>query len=320
MPLLKLAICMLLGLQVAFACTCVNTGSYCSGLRGTEIVFFGRVTEDSGEGHGKGPAKMAVEEVLHGMRKDIPEVIVDTHAGTSCYMRLQKDERYVIYGSAVANTPNRVARNACSFSFLVAGNETLLSALRGAEAGDDSRLVGKVRMKYEEYGVQGDGAAGVRVVASGPKTRMEAVTNGNGEFEFLNVLPGKYHFEVSSPNVFEDKWRWPSEDPLVPPSGCGYQNLYVWPDGRIAGTVRGSDGKPLDGITVQAFAKNARGELNSSSLREQKTNDKESMFSEDCLLETSSSELTERSTTIGHHGVQRFIPAPTIETMPRCFT
>jgi hypothetical protein len=176
-------------------------------------VFVGRVIEDSGEGHGTGPAKMTVEEVFHGLPKETRELTVDTSAGTSCYMRLQKDERYVIYGSSVAGATNRVRRNACSFSFRVAGNEALLAAIRQAQFKGDARLVGKVQMKYKEFDVSGEGAAGVRVLATSGGTTLETSTNANGEFEFTNVAPGQYHLEVPSPDFYVDKWRWPREDP-----------------------------------------------------------------------------------------------------------
>ena len=254
----------------AFACSCLTTGSACNWLRGTEIVFVGRVTEDSGEGDGTGPARMVVEEVLHGLPKNLRAVIVDTGSGTSCYMRLKKDELYVIYGSS--ETGGRIRRNFCSFSFQLSGNEVLLSALRQAERGGSPRLIGKVQMKYENYNVRGEGAPGVRVIATTDSTRLETSTNDNGEFEFLNVNPGRYHLAVSSPEVFEDPWRWPNQDPAVSVSSCGYQNLFVWPNGRIEGVVRNADGEPLAGVPVQAFIKDRRGELDSSPVREQKTN------------------------------------------------
>ena len=214
---------------------------------------------------------MIVEEVLHGLSKEVREVTVDTAARTSCYMRLKKDERYVIYGSRVSGKADRVSRNTCSFSFQVAGNETLLSALRQVEARGAARLIGKVQMKYEEYNVQGEGAVGVRVIASSDGIRRETSTNATGEFEFLNVVPGRYQLTIASEDLFEDKWRWPSEDPSVPEAGCGYQNLFVWPNGRIEGTVRATDGTPLSGVPVQAFIKDTRGELQSKPVREQKT-------------------------------------------------
>jgi hypothetical protein len=271
-PLLSILL-LYFGARTILACSCATNGSACDFLKGTEIVFVGRVTQDSGAGTGIGPAKMIVEEVFHGLPKSLHELTVDTSAGTSCYMRLKKDERYLIYGSAIPGSPTQVRRNACSFSFQVAGNETLLSALRSAETGTDARLIGKIQMKYEEYNVGGEGAVGVRVIATDGKTKIEAVTNSNGEFEFLQVPPGKYHLSIGSPNVFEDKWRFPAQDPTVPANSCGYQNLYVWPDGRIQGTVRGLDGKPLAGIPVQVFAKTKQGEMDSSALREQKSDE-----------------------------------------------
>jgi len=267
LPILMFAFCV--SLQTASACSCFSNGSVCGSLKGTEIVFVGRVTQDSGEGLGTGPATMVVEEIFHGLPKDLREVTVDTSAGTSCYMRLKKDERYVIYGSGLSGA--RLKLNICSFSFQVAGNETLLSALRAAEAGIESRLVGKVRMKYEEYNVSGEGAAGVHVVANLGQTKLEATTSANGEFEFLNIAPGQYHLEVSSPNLVEDKSHLPAEDLRVPGGSCGYQSFYVWPDGRIQGTVTGPDGKPLEGVPVQVFAKNKRGEIDMSPLREQRS-------------------------------------------------
>jgi hypothetical protein len=216
---------------------------------------------------------MIIEEVLHGLPSELREVTVETSAGTSCYMRLRKDERYVIYGRRVPGAPFDISRNACSFSFRLTGNETLLSALRQAETRATSRLVGKVQMNDKEYDGEAIGAGGVRVAASNGVVHLETSTNNNGEFEFLNIAPGKYHLTVTSPDVFEDEARWPSGDPTVAPFSCGDQNLSVWPNGRIEGTLQTADGKALRGVPVQAFTLNLRGQLNSSPFREQKTDD-----------------------------------------------
>ncbi len=252
----------------AAACSCLTTGSACDWLRSTPVVFVGIVTEDSGEGEGSGPAKMVVEEVLHGLSREVKEVTVDTAARTSCYMRLKKYERYVIYGQRSSDT--RVSRSVCSFSFAVAGNELLLSALREAERGKPQRLIGKVQQKAGAYDVQGEGASGLRVVAAAGDARLETTTNTSGEFEFLNIEPGRYHVTVTSPEVYEDSWRWP-KDPAVSTSSCGFQSLFVWPNGTVEGVVRNSEGKPLSDVPVQAFIKDRRGELDTLPIREAKT-------------------------------------------------
>jgi hypothetical protein len=258
--------------SLALGCSCVTTGSYCTALAGTQIVFVGRVVEDSGEGGGKGPARMAVEEVLHGLSKDIRELTVDTSAGTSCYMRLQKDERYVIYASKLFRSRDRVRRDDCSFSFSLKGNEKLLAALRDAQTRKEAALIGKVTVKHEEYDLSGEGASGLTVIATTGSTRLKTTTDADGQFEFRNVSPGTYHIETEGEDFFPDNWRWPSEDPSIHGASCGYQQLYVWPNGQIEGTVRKADGSPAAGVPVQAFAKDRKGELRGSPLREQKTN------------------------------------------------
>src|ERR1700722_8130422 len=180
-----------LGQTAAVACSCLTSGSACGALQGTQVVFVGRVIEDSGEGFGKGPAKMAVEEILHGLPKEVREITVETGAGTSCYMRLQKDERYVIYGTGTGS--GRVARNFCSFSFQVAGNEALLAALREEEAQGKPRLAGKVQLRTSQFDAGGNGVGGVRVTAQGSGTKLDAMTSSNGEFEMQAVPIGKYH-------------------------------------------------------------------------------------------------------------------------------
>ncbi len=262
-----LLVAFVLGPTVAHACSCFTSGSACGALRGTQVVFVGRVIEDSGEGIGKGSAKMVVEEILHGLPKEVREITVETGAGTSCYMRLQKDERYVIYGTAT-DSSDRVSRNFCSFSFRVAGNETLLAALREEEAQGKPRLAGKVQLRTSQFDASGNGVGGVRITAAGGGTKLDAITSSNGEFELRDIPIGKYHLSVSSPEYVEDQDRFPREDPVVGSGSCEYQNLYVWPDGRIAGSLTDETGKPLGDVTVQAFARDRRGELGTSPIKE----------------------------------------------------
>ncbi|HYO82507.1 MAG TPA: hypothetical protein VES20_13980 [Bryobacteraceae bacterium] len=52
---------------------------------------------------------------------------------------------------------------------------------------------------------------------------------------------------------------------------CVDRDLSLWPDGRIAGPVTNASGTPLNRVTVQAFAFDARGERESRPLRTAQT-------------------------------------------------
>jgi len=255
----------------AWGCECYQAGSPCSMLQTTEVVFLGTVTEDSGEGLGTGPGKMRVDEIFHGLAKETREITVDTDARTSCHWRLEKGKQYLIYAKSVPGADGMVQSGQCSGSFPVRGSERYLNALRSAERGLLPHLAGRVRVTAAR-GYSDEGAEGVSVVAVSGKTRRETITDGNGEFEFRGLLPGPFHLEWHSNEFFLDKRRVPTKVIEIGTTGCAYQGLWVWPNGRLSGTVRSSDGKPLAGLTVQAFAKNDRGEIETySPLREAQT-------------------------------------------------
>jgi hypothetical protein len=215
---------------------------------------------------------MVIEEVFHGLPVGLPEVEVETWAGTSCYMRLQKDEEYVIYGTRDKNHPDVVRRDACSFSFAVAGNETLLNALRQMETGGDSTLVGKVYKKKDMYGVGEPVGAGIRVAAEREGERHETTTTAGGEFEFPGIAPGQWRLRVDSPglvNLPQD--QWPLDLPTVPTGGCEVRSLMVAANGRITGTVRDAAGKLIGGVPVQAFTIDSKGEIESQPYLEATT-------------------------------------------------
>jgi hypothetical protein len=54
---------------------------------------------------------------------------------------------------------------------------------------------------------------------------------------------------------------------IISKGSCSIWDLAMWPAGSIAGTVRDSGGKPLSGVTVQAFAFDSKNERESSPLR-----------------------------------------------------
>lgn len=235
-----------------FTCSCLRTGTACTWFNGTPLVIVGRVLVDSGEGWGERPARVQVEEALRGLSLDVREVEVNTMFGTSCYARLQKDERYIIYARTDPKRPGMFFAGGCEYLFKVAGNETLLDALRNAATGGPPRLVGQVRARSSRYGYSsGNPIAQARVAATSGDKRYEALSDGAGWFEMMNLAPGSYHVEASQAGyVFDDGNK---EEVGVPAAGCEIRDLGMTPAGRISGTVRYRDGQPVKGVKVAAF-------------------------------------------------------------------
>jgi len=259
----------------AQACSCVGTGSACSALSATPVVFVGRVTKDSTDKLGQGFGRMLVEEVLHGLPNDIGEVEVDTMAGTSCYMRLEEGSRVVLYGSRDPKNARLIHYHACSFSFRVDGNEALLDALRNAEAGGPPRLVGTVNKRIEQYGGGPRAGAGIKVIAEKDGERLETTTTGDGQFEFRVISPGAWKLNIESAGLLHDSENeYPKTMPRVPLNGCEARGLSAVADGHIRGTVKDNEGRAVAGVLVQVFNfDKRRNEFETLKFAEAKTGD-----------------------------------------------
>ena len=91
------------------------------------------------------------------------------------------------------------------------------------------------------------GHPGHRVVARrlSDKAEFSGVSNADGDYE-LELLPGTYLLTANT-----EKGLWgPEAEPLVSKQGCTRVNLWLHVDGRIAGTVTTTDGKPARYVNV----------------------------------------------------------------------
>lgn len=233
------------------ACSCVGNSTPCSALKGTSTVFLGRVVRDTGEGLGTRTALMEVVEVFHGVAQGVREVEVSSNAGSSCYMPLSLGKTYVIFGRQSEASP--IIQNLpCTGSFMADGREGLVEALREAEHGGSPNLVGKVSIARGRYEEDAPGA-GIRVLARQRDTELAAVTGPNGEFRFAGVATGAWSLRLDSPTLFDNGGSWGQSEVTVTRSGCALTSLRGFPDGQIRGVVRNSTGKPVVGVSVEAF-------------------------------------------------------------------
>jgi len=273
--------------SMIWACSCAGFSSPCNL---SSAVVIARVIRDSGDGWGKGPGRVKVEEVLKGPRS-LDEIEVETAAGTSCYGRLELGKRYVLYGGIRENGPLGFSIGSCGQSFQIGEDEYLLDALRNAARNGPFLVVGKVFAKSDAYSYSGDGISDVRVIAEGAGGKVETITDSVGYYRLLGLTPGRYRLTASHASYSQDTSREPREetdesvkkrgfefsDPWSPSlrageSGCEVRHLGLWPEGKISGRISGVDGKPVDGVEVGAYGVDVRGRLETRPLHSVKTN------------------------------------------------
>ena len=278
---------LLLATRSACACFCISSGSQCSEMRGSAVVFVGRVLIDSGEGMGSRAARVEIEEALQNLPDDLREVDLDTSAGTSCHYRLKIGERYAIFAYSREGDPASLHIGACSNTFNLRGKEHMLDALRNQSKGGPSRLAGTVMRSTGPYSREA-GVRGASVIVESDGVRQEVFTDGFGRYEFHGLAPSRYKIDVSRDGFVADSDfnnRWPglmtlnpntntyepdnseSGSVLISKNFCAIWDLAMWPNGKISGTVMGTDRQLLSGIKVQAFSVDDDGRQKSSPLR-----------------------------------------------------
>lgn len=281
---MRLLLLLLAAEGVGLGCWCLGSGSVCAQARGSEAMFVGRAMTDSGPEWGRRAVKVRVEEALRNVPAGLGEMEIDSSFGTTCYGRLEAGKRYVIFAWRQDGTWKT---NVCAGNFEVAGHEHMLNALREAARGGESRIVGRVARRTGPY-ASGAGVGGARVVARSEGRSYEALTDGAGVYELRGVEPGRYRFEVTKAGFAADEsdqktWNGrlvrnaatgvigPEEadrgSVVVSEGGCEVWDLGLWADGRIAGTVRGSEGKAVAGVEVRVYPFDEKGKRESQALR-----------------------------------------------------
>ena len=90
------------------------------------------------------------------------------------------------------------------------------------------------------------------MVAEADGMRHEAIADGAGHYELRGLATGRYNVEVLKTGYVAG----PSPDRgtvLLSKNSCAVWDLGMWPNGKIAGTIRAHDRRAMGGVTVQAF-------------------------------------------------------------------
>ena len=86
--------------------------------------------------------------------------------------------------------------------------------------------------------------------------RFATSTDGNGIYTFYDVHAGQYQFTANLPvrmELTQKTLNGPLPTFKIPNGACYEYNVDALPTGRIHGSVRGPDGKPLANASVELY-------------------------------------------------------------------
>jgi hypothetical protein len=281
--LLLPAIVLCCAVDVAVACTCMQTPSPCASFKDTPVVFVGLVTsiEETkvdivrfGEKRTVRTSLLAhftVEEPLKGIK--LKTALVDTGGGGGdCGYPFEEGHRYPVYAfrgedealnSSISRTvigdgrtgkAARLSANICSRTRELEDATDDVELLRGLVKGKrESRIFGSVdeharRLGKYEYDIDRVGPmSNIKLIAQSANDRYETTTDQNGRYRISNLKPGKYKLSVLLPEGYSSLFDFVRTivDLDIGPDTCVEHSFDAQIDGRIGGHVFAADGQPV---------------------------------------------------------------------------
>lgn len=268
--------------DVAIACTCMETPSPCDSFKETPVVFVGLVTsikEDKVDIVHFGEkrtirtglvAHFTVEEPLKGI--DLKTVDVVTGGGHGdCGYPFKEGRRYLVYayrseGDALSSSMSRtviaggsaltarLSANICSrtrpLEYAADDVELIRALLKGKP---QTRIFGQVdeharRLGTYEYNIDRVGPlANIKLIAQSANNRYETITDQNGRYRLSDLKPGKYKLSVFLPAGYSSLFDFiPTSFNLeIKADTCVEYDFDAQIDGRIGGHIVDAGGQPV---------------------------------------------------------------------------
>jgi len=261
------------GARPAAACSCAATPSPCQAFASSPIVFVGDVLSVERTG-GDFHMRLRVVRALKG----ITEATADlwSNASTSCGVKLDVGQRYVIYTSLA---DGRMSISACGYGRQLAPGEPdpELPPVAGRVYGRVTRYdIDRIR-QFKSL----EAIPSVRIALDLPAGRVTAVSDQWGRFQFADVPPGTY---TLSADAGQGLTSWLSESAVVADrEACVDTQIVLQPSGRISGRVLTADGKPGALIYVRLLPDGPAGSRLSQLVDRGQTTDRGGRFTFDGL-------------------------------------
>lgn len=255
----------------ATACSCVEYGApVCAAYWRADAVFTGVITDiqklpdDSPQSPPKALLRFMVEDAFRGI--NVREVDVATLSGTSCDIKFEKGEKWLVYGYRGGAT-GRLEILPCTRTHQLGGgmNEDL-DYIRGLRRGvPEQSVLGRLaHFKYEPL-------AGVKVSVSGGGRTFETETDSDGNFTVRLPRGGSYTVRAVVPFSAEAVSHTvpvksaPTDEKTVieygveiPAGQCTYNELDVYKvdlhaTAEVSGKVIDELGRPVTRGYVRLF-------------------------------------------------------------------
>ena len=247
------------------SCPQTVQGPPCQEYWRADVVFVGHAIRVEATGwppniaayseYSKLTARLTIEEAFRGV-----EGGEMTFAMEDCPYPFKQGERYLVYAHRARDgTPYVRIGSSRTRPFSEAGEdlEYIRSIAHGNEKG---RLFGTVTrdvLDLRPHAFRGGKeagrgrVAGVKVVVENGKSSYEAITGGEGEFEFSELPAGIYDVRVAATATEPGAEM---RGVKVFAGGCAPLNVWLQPAGEISGRVLTTDGQPMPGEGVILFA------------------------------------------------------------------
>jgi hypothetical protein len=255
----------------AGACTCSQAApGKCPGLQAGDVVFLGTVTSSESvpfAAASETPAQGAMPITRYRFRVDerfagaeAPEIDIFSGGDDGdCGYRFKTGAQYLVFTHQ--GTDGRLFATICSGTRPANEARALLPQLRAMRKGQHVASVFGVLRRADPPFLAlpddpDDPLPDISLKLRSRDDRFETSTDAHGVYSFYDVHAGEYRFTANLPVRMQltQKTLGGGLPPFKIPNGaCFEYNVDALPTGRIRGSVRGPDGKPLVLASVELY-------------------------------------------------------------------
>jgi hypothetical protein len=243
----------------ATGCEC-RVRNICERVQEVPVIFLGEVIEgglEPGQNAWEGTASFArlrVVERYKGLPRDAKEVVIQLRfiPGMCAPMPYRKGEQTLVF--VARDQEGNLRDGICTESWFAKDRDEDLAYVRRYFGGNTSptirgRVAANATADMVDFALDanhGQPVEGARVVVEGGGKRPAATTDSHGRYEIFGVAPGTYL-------VHPEKEGYVGQGGFevhVRSRGCAFQNLGLFAQNSVEGSVLDPDGKPVPAISV----------------------------------------------------------------------